>query len=73
MYFEQKIIGGKLMIRTSPNGEWYVPAGPVPPIIEAFMALESDARANVLALLTGVVCSNRGLMLDDPDCCKNHG
>lgn len=73
MYFEQKIIGGKLMIRTSPNGEWYVPAGPVPPIIEAFMALESDARANVLTLLTGMVCSSCGLMLDDPDCCKNHG
>ena len=70
MYFEQKIIDGRLMIRTSPDGEWRVPAGPVPPIIESFMALEADARANVLKLLTGVVCTECGLELDDPDCCR---
>ena len=70
MYFEQKIIDGKLMIRTSPNGEWYVPSGPVPPIIQAFMALESDARAYVLQLLTKEVCLHCGLFLTDPDCCQ---
>jgi hypothetical protein len=73
MYFEQKIIDGKLMVRTSPNGEWYVPAGPVPPIIEAFMALEADARANVLQLLAKEVCTDCGLALTDPDCCRRGG
>ena len=70
MYFEQKIIDGKLMIRTSPDGEWRVPAGPVPPIVEAFMALEAVRRAYVLQLLTKEVCVQCGLHLTDPDCCQ---
>jgi hypothetical protein len=73
MFFEQKIINGKLMIRTSPDGEWYVPAGPVPPVVEAFMALEADARANVLKLLAETVCTKCGMNLTDPDCCQKAG
>jgi hypothetical protein len=69
MYFEQKIIDGRLMIRTTPNGEWREPDAPVAKVIAEVMAMDPDARGNILRLLAETLCSHCGHEKGHPDCC----
>ena len=56
MYFDAKIIDGRLYTKTSPNGEWTQAIGNMAQAVESLCRISVDERQTVLALF----CSRSG-------------
>lgn len=62
MFYEEKIIGGRLMCRTSPTGDWHPSTKSYTTAVKVLLLLSEEDRVNAMSFF----CHHCGT--DDPSC-----
>jgi hypothetical protein len=55
MYYEEKIINGKLMFRNKPNGDWNECTGLKADIVNKMLIVSEETRRDIIAMFTATL------------------